>query len=77
MNRKKRVIQTHGERSAPAATAGHLYSVEQAAVILRIGRNQAYRAVKSGTIPAFRVGRVWRVSGPAVDRLVATGSPYE
>lgn len=33
------------------------YTVEEAAVLLRISRNSAYGAVRAGDIPSIRLGR--------------------
>ncbi|GAB0103465.1 helix-turn-helix domain-containing protein [Nocardia sp. JMUB6875] len=41
-------------RAEPAA-----YTVEQAAELLGVSRNNAYQAVHDGVIPAKRVGRRW------------------
>jgi excisionase family DNA binding protein len=45
-------------------------SVEEAAGILGIGRSCAYAAVKSGEIPALRLGRRVRVSTAVVRRML-------
>ena len=50
-------------------------SVDQAAVRLGIGRNQAYEAVRRGDIPAIRVGARWLVPMAALERLLACGEP--
>jgi len=44
-------------------------TVEQLADILGIGRNQAYDAVRSGTIPALRIGRCWWISPATVEAI--------
>ena len=49
-------------RNQPTAT------VEQTAVLLGIGRRQAYEACRKGQIPALRLGGRWVVSVP---RLLA------
>ncbi len=36
-------------------------SVEQLCKMLRIGRNTAYRLLKSGAIQAIRIGRQYRI----------------
>ena len=36
-------------------------SVDDAARLLGIGRNQAYEAVRRGEIPAIRIGKRWLV----------------
>ncbi|WP_280356394.1 helix-turn-helix domain-containing protein [Nocardia otitidiscaviarum] len=41
-------------RAEPAA-----YSVDEAADLLGVSRNNAYQAVHDGVIPAKRVGRRW------------------
>jgi excisionase family DNA binding protein len=61
-------------QSSPRAAkhvAADTLSVEDAAVRLGIGRNQAYEAVKAGTIPSLRVGRRWLIPRAALDRLLA------
>lgn len=40
---------------------GPTMSVDEAKVLLGIGRSQAYAAVRAGTIPAVRVGDRWLV----------------
>ena len=36
-------------------------TVEEAAAALRIGRSAAYEAVRTGSIPAVRIGRLIRI----------------
>jgi excisionase family DNA binding protein len=48
-------------------------SVEDAAKRLRIGRNQAYEAVRNGQLPAIRIGRRWIVPVAALDRILSGG----
>ena len=45
-------------------------TVEEAAGILRIGRSAAYAAVKSGDIPAIKVGRSLRVPRHKLESLL-------
>jgi excisionase family DNA binding protein len=45
-------------------------SVEDAGKILGYSRNTAYEAVKSGEIPAIRIGRKLRVPKAALERLL-------
>lgn len=42
-------------------TAPDVLTVPEAAALLRLGINKAYRAVRDGTIPSFKVGRSIRV----------------
>jgi excisionase family DNA binding protein len=45
-------------------------SVEEAARRLGVGRNQAYEAVRAGSIPAIRVGKRWLVLSAGLNRLL-------
>lgn len=45
-------------------------TVQAAAAALRIGQVQAYRAVASGELPAFRIGRSWRVPTAELRRML-------
>lgn len=38
-----------------------ILSVEELQDILRIGKGAAYQLLNSGTIKAFRIGRVWKI----------------
>lgn len=44
-------------------------SVEEMAAILGVGRAAAYAAVRSGQVPAVRVGRSWRVPISGLNKL--------
>ena len=53
-----------------------VYSVEEAAKLLGIGRSSAYEAARSGELPVIRIGRRWLVSKQALDRmLLEAGQP--
>ena len=41
--------------------------------ILFIGKNSFYRLVNSGELPAFRIGKLWRVSREALDEYCRKG----
>jgi excisionase family DNA binding protein len=45
-------------------------SVEQAAQILGIGRNQAYEAARRGDIPVIKIGKRLLVPRAALDRML-------
>lgn len=45
-------------------------TVEEAARVLRIGRNAAYAAVAAGTIRSIRMGRTIRISRRELERLL-------
>lgn len=48
-----------------------VYSVDEAAVVLGIGRNLAYTGVHEGWLPAIRVGRRLLVPRKALEDLLA------
>ena len=50
------------------------YTVQEAAELLRIGRNTAYEAVRTGAIPAIRIGRRIVVPAAALNHLLAVGT---
>ncbi len=41
-------------------------TLKEVMCLLYIGRNTAYKLVNSGELPAFRVGKLWRVSRQAL-----------
>jgi excisionase family DNA binding protein len=47
-----------------------VYTVEQAAELLAIGRTAAYEAVRRGELPAIRIGRTLRISRHALERML-------
>ena len=58
------------KRKKPPAPEAATITVDEAALRLRIGRNQTYEAVRRGDIPAIRVGARWLVPTVALDRLL-------
>lgn len=54
-----------------AKNANDTLTVEEIAKRLRIGRNQAYEAVRSGVVPSIRLGRRILVPRVAFERLLA------
>ena len=46
-------------------------SVDETAIVLGIGRATAYEGVRTGDIPAIRVGRRLRVPTAAIVRMLA------
>ena len=49
-------------------------TVEEAAQILGIGRNQAYVAVRNGTIPSLRFGKRYVIPRRMIDSLLGPGA---
>jgi len=48
-----------------------LFSVEELCSTLNIGRNTAYRLLQNGDIPAFRVGRKWKITKEALEQYIS------
>ena len=46
------------------------YKIEEAAVLLGIGRNQGYDAAKRGDIPTIKIGKRLLVPKAALDRIL-------
>lgn len=59
-----------GRPSLTLDTAPDVLTVEQTAAVLRIGRNQAYDAIRRGQLFAVRIGRSWRIPKAALIRLL-------
>jgi excisionase family DNA binding protein len=48
-----------------------LYTVEEVAQMLGLGRTKVYELIKLGEIPSVRISRARRVSGDAVTAFIA------
>lgn len=48
-------------------------TVEEAAELLRIGKNSAYAAVADGSLPSLRIGRVIRIPRDALAVVLSGG----
>ncbi len=48
-------------------------TVAEAAALLRIGERTAYKLVRSGRIPAVKVGNQWRIERRAFEAWIAAG----
>jgi excisionase family DNA binding protein len=57
---------------SPIPPNGRLvWTIEEAAEIIGIGRNAAYRGVQSGDIPSLRIGRSWRIPQAALEKWLS------
>lgn len=59
--------EEHKEGVPPEIT---VYTVDEVARILRVGRGQLYAAIGRGELPVIRIGRVMRVPRSFVHRLL-------
>ena len=63
--------QAENEGVEPVVKCATIPVWPDAAEILGVGRDAVYAAAASGEIPAFRIGRFWRVGRVALERKVA------
>jgi excisionase family DNA binding protein len=54
----------------PDDVKGATYTIDEAAKLLRIGRNQAYAAASKGEIPVLKIGKRLLVPRAALDRML-------
>jgi excisionase family DNA binding protein len=54
-----------------------LLTVDEAAEVLRIGRNGAYAAVANGCLPSVRIGRTIRIPRDALAVLIGADARVE
>lgn len=47
-----------------------LLTIDELCDVLMIGRNTAYRLLNSGSLPAFRIGRCWKIPKEAVQEFL-------
>jgi excisionase family DNA binding protein len=59
----------------PLVGLPEMLTVKEVAVILRVGRNQLYRAVARGEVRAVRIGRTIRIPKTALLDLLTRHSP--
>ena len=49
---------------------GDVLTITELREVLKIGRNAAYDLLNSGAIPAFRIGRNWKIPREAVKQYI-------
>ena len=47
-----------------------LITVEELCELLMIGKNAAYRLLRSGKIKCFRIGRIWKIPRFSLDKYI-------
>jgi excisionase family DNA binding protein len=47
-----------------------IITVEEVMEILKIGRNAMYKLLNSGEIPAFKIGRTWKITNGSIDNYI-------
>lgn len=51
-----------------------MISIDDLCEMLAIGKNTAYRLLKSGQIKAFKIGRIWKIPRDSVSQFVTDQS---
>jgi excisionase family DNA binding protein len=68
--RKQRKAGTASKAMPAPQTELDTLTVEEVAARLRIGRNQAYEAVREKIIPSIRIGGRWLIPRAAFERVM-------
>ena len=63
-----------GDSKAFVPGGGSLLTVGEVAAAMRVSTMTVYRLIKSGELPAVRVGRSYRVRGSAIEQYLASRS---
>ena len=61
----------------PGIEPNELYTLEEAAAFLKVTYGTVLRWAKQGALPAFKIGRRWRVYGRDLLALNKLGGPEE
>jgi excisionase family DNA binding protein len=67
----RKVTEEQVQMDKSANQPAIVYTIEEAAKLLKLGRNSAYEAARNGDIPTLRIGRRLLVPRAALDRLLA------
>ena len=49
---------------------GEILTIEELMELLYIGKNTAYKLLKSGEIKAFKIGKVWKIPRESVNEYI-------
>ena len=49
---------------------GEILTIEELMELLYIGKNTAYKLLKSGEIKAFRIGKIWKIPRESVNEYI-------
>jgi excisionase family DNA binding protein len=61
-------VQGSGPFAAP------LLTVREVADVLRVSKMTVYRLIKTGELPAFRIGKNYRIRQPELEAFLAAGA---
>lgn len=51
---------------------GAIMTIDEVCDVLMIGRNAVYKLLNSGSLKAFRIGRVWKIPKESVEAFIRT-----
>ncbi len=63
-------MQPVATQEGSKVTERQTFTIEEARAILGLGRNATYEGVRSGEIPAVRIGGRWLVPKASLERLL-------
>ncbi|MBI4492907.1 MAG: helix-turn-helix domain-containing protein [Chloroflexi bacterium] len=63
------------DREFRAAANGQFLTVLEAAAYLKATPSTVAKWCREGILPAVKLGKVWRISRPGIERMVSTGGP--
>jgi excisionase family DNA binding protein len=53
---------------------GDILTLDELCEVLKISENVAYRLIREKTIPAFKVGRIYKIPQKAVEAYILTAA---
>lgn len=51
-----------------------MVTIEDVCQMLNIGKSNAYRLLREGTLHAFKIGRIWKISKNSVIEYIAANT---
>ena len=51
-----------------------LLTVDQMCQLLNIGKNSAYKLLKTSEIQSFKIGRIWKIPKDSIDKYITNQS---
>ena len=66
-------VQDSPKSETPAMTFERVLNTEEAAALLQIHPKTLQKMAREGTVPAFRIGDLWRFRASALDEWLRSG----
>jgi excisionase family DNA binding protein len=67
-------LQAQQQTTAPLEPSRLAYSLDEAAALLGLSRDTLQAECASGTLPATKIGKQWRISRHALERRLLAGT---